>query len=622
MATSRPAGPVALRTTMNSARKLPSAKGDPPRPRVVARRVYEISRPRMWRILFIAAFATVASGFEVVALMVLVLLATMTSKGETSYAVDGIGWFQLEAELGVMQLLVAGIGAAGFRFVTQGLQIRMQSRLDTQYAAEWRTRLVKAFLEAPWARKASTKSADLSTLFLMNGERVMILVGALTTIVVSVGSIVVMLTSAIVLGPLIALALICGVIILFFMLAPLTQAAHKAVHEIASYNMAFGRKVGETVMVAREIEVFDVGGRVSEVAEEHIESLRARRQRTNSLGRLVPLGYQSAVLAFGFGGMAYVVLQGTMRLELLGIVVALMLRTARYSQAVQTGYHQILQTYPFLEQLREAEQGYLEDAVEPGRKALAHIDRIECEQVVFSYPDGTPVLEGVSFSLERGEMIGVVGPSGSGKSTLVKLLLGLHRPDAGRVLVNGTPLAELDQASWHALIAVVPQEPLLIDDSVEANILFYRDFSPEAVISAAKKAVVHDAVTELSGGYDTPVGERGTSLSVGQRQRLCIARALIGAPEFLVLDEPTSALDVRSEAAIQATLDALHGEMTTVIIAHRLSTLENCDRVLVLDGGRIAGFGQPAELAKTNAFYREALATMHQVNSSEAIRND
>jgi len=219
-----------------------------------------------------------------------------------------------------------------------------------------------------------------------------------------------------------------------------------------------------------------------------------------------------------------------------------------------------------------------------------------------------PALADVSFSIGRGEAIGIVGPSGAGKSTLMQLLLRLRVPSSGRYLVNARPASEFRTSMWYRTVAFLPQEPRLIDGTIAENIRFLRDdVDDEAIYRAARLAQIHDEILAWPRGYETPVGPRGHAVSGGQRQRICLARALATRPSVLVLDEPTSALDVHSELLIQRALDATRGETTLLIVAHRLSTLNICDRIIVLEGGRLEAFAAAKDLMRISAYFTQAV---------------
>ncbi|QDX79885.1 type I secretion system permease/ATPase [Denitratisoma sp. DHT3] len=228
----------------------------------------------------------------------------------------------------------------------------------------------------------------------------------------------------------------------------------------------------------------------------------------------------------------------------------------------------------------------------------ALVGRVEFDQVGFRYrPDAPEVLRGISLVVEPGEVIGIVGRSGSGKSTLTKLVQRLYLPERGRVLVDGVDLAMTDTSSLRRQIGVVLQENMLFNRSIRENIALTDPGLPiEAVIQAAKLAGAHEFILELTEGYDTLVGEHGSTLSGGQRQRIAIARALIGNPRILIFDEATSALDYESERIIQQNMKAICRGRTVLIIAHRLSAVRDASRILVMDRGQIVEQGTHSEL--------------------------
>jgi len=226
---------------------------------------------------------------------------------------------------------------------------------------------------------------------------------------------------------------------------------------------------------------------------------------------------------------------------------------------------------------------------------VTSFDTIELVDVGYSYDDRIPAIRDVNLTIRRGEVLGIVGPSGSGKSTLLQVLLRLRLPGSGEVLVDGVDYATIDRTSWSHLVAVVPQEPQLIEASIADNIAFLRpEVTRDDVERAAEAAHVAAEVRELPDGFDTMLGPRGTGLSGGQKQRVAFARALAGTPQLLILDEPTSALDSESERRIRETISELEGRVTLVIVAHRLSTLDVCDRVITIADGTIEAITPPA----------------------------
>lgn len=227
------------------------------------------------------------------------------------------------------------------------------------------------------------------------------------------------------------------------------------------------------------------------------------------------------------------------------------------------------------------------------------------DEVSFAY-DGTtrPALDRVDLRIDAGRSAAFVGSTGGGKSTLIKLLLRFYEPQQGRVLLDGMPIGELNLQDLRRAIGYVAQDTFLADASVAQNIAYgMPDATREAVIKAAKSAEAHDFIVALPQGYDTPVGERGLRLSGGQRQRLALARAILKDPPILVLDEATSAVDNETEAAIQRSLERLVVGRTTLIVAHRLSTVRHADTIHVIDGGRIVESGTHDQLLALDGIY-------------------
>jgi subfamily B ATP-binding cassette protein MsbA len=251
----------------------------------------------------------------------------------------------------------------------------------------------------------------------------------------------------------------------------------------------------------------------------------------------------------------------------------------------------------------------------PGVQAARFDHDLVFDRVSFSYDGVTPVLRDVTLRVAKGEVVALVGPSGGGKTTLLELVSRFHEPTRGEIRLDGRALTQLDRHSLRRLLAVVSQDTVLLHDSVRMNIVYGRpDASDAEVEAAARAANAHEFIRQLPEGYRTRLGERGTRLSGGQRQRIAIARALLQDAPILVLDEATSALDTESERLVQEAIDRLMQDRTVLVIAHRLATIRDADRIVVLEDGRVVESGRHDDLLAGGRLYRR----LHDLQFSAA----
>ncbi|KYF48062.1 ABC transporter permease [Sorangium cellulosum] len=425
-----------------------------------------------------------------------------------------------------------------------------------------------------------------------------------------------------------AASVVGGVAFLFYTSPRLTVLMLAVVPVVAIGSVAYGRRVRR---LSRSVQ--DALARASEVAEEALSGLRTvrafaaeQREAARYAGRVAEsfelarsrirasstflgvvnlAGYSAAALVLWYGG--HLVVDG--RLTLGGLTSFLI-----YTFVVAFALGGLSDLWADLMKAMGAAERIFDlldrEPAMPDTGGLtphAVQGRLELQRVRFSYPTrrDVPVLKGIDLSARPGEVIALVGPSGAGKSTIASLLLRLYDPDDGRILLDGHDLRALSPTWLRRQIGIVAQEPLLFATSVADNIRYGRESATDAEVEAAARAAnAHDFIARFPEGYRTLVGERGVQLSGGQKQRVAIARAMLKDPRLLVLDEATSALDAESEHLVKGALDALMKGRTTLIIAHRLSTVMGADRVLVMDGGTIVQSGAHAALIAQDGLYR------------------
>jgi len=243
---------------------------------------------------------------------------------------------------------------------------------------------------------------------------------------------------------------------------------------------------------------------------------------------------------------------------------------------------------------------------------------IKFDHVDFHYEDNRKILKDVSFEVPPGKTVAIVGPSGAGKSTISRLLFRFYDVTGGAITIDGQPITEVTQKSLRAAIGMVPQDTVLFNESIAYNIRYGRvDASDEEIDTAAEMAQIGDFIRSLPDGFKTPVGERGLKLSGGEKQRVAISRTLLKAPPILILDEATSALDTHTEREIQSALDVVSKNRTTLVIAHRLSTVINADEIIVLKAGKIVERGTHKALLRKKGLYAEMWSRQREATEAE-----
>ncbi|MEW6330630.1 MAG: lipid A export permease/ATP-binding protein MsbA [Pseudomonadota bacterium] len=414
--------------------------------------------------------------------------------------------------------------------------------------------------------------------------------------------------------------------LVFAVLLPVTALLMRAMNRrFLRASVEIQTSMGEISQVVREASdgqrvVKAFGGQAAEIRAFNRGNEKNRRQTMRKVAvSAIGMGLLQLAGAAALGLVIYTALlsgQITAGSFTSYLVAALWImgpsrRLARINETIQTALAAAQSTFAVLDETTEQETGSL--SIERAR------GRVEYRHVGFRYPGtGDDILDDVSFLVEPGQVLALVGLSGSGKSTIVSLLPRFHRADRGAILLDGTDINDLTLVSLRRQIALVSQENILFDDSIRHNIAYGEEgaIDDRRLLEAARAAHVLEFAERLPEGLDTRVGERGSLLSGGQRQRIAIARALYKNAPILILDEATSALDTESERLVQAALQKLMLHRTTLVIAHRLSTVEHADKIVVLAQGRVAESGTHRELLARNGVYAGLYRNQFQDNPS------
>jgi len=553
------------------------------------------------RTVLALVLASIVSGFTeagILAVLAQIAVALVSSV----HANAGL----LHIRVPVTTLFAIAGALALLRLALQAPMSILPARISADVQARMRRQLFHAFTRASWDVQSRDREGHLQEI--MTSQVLQATNASLQTanLVIALFTFIVLMVTALALNPLAAVLVLIASLLVFGLLRPLRAVGVNRSRALSRAQVEYAGGLGEAIRVAEETHVFGVGVAQRSRGDRLAASAQDLFFRTQTVGRLVGGIYQSVIYLLLVGGLYAMYVTGRTHVASIGAIILLLVRAGTFGQQIQGSWQGLRQSLPFIERLQESERRYSESVPPEGTQSLPEVRKLAFDHVFFSYTPGRPVLSDVSFEVVRGETVGVIGPSGAGKSTLIQILLRLRAPKEGRYLVNGLPAERFATEDWHRQVAYVSQEPRLLHASVAANIRYFRTLDEEAVRRAGRLAGIHDEIMAWPDGYDTIVGPRADAVSGGQQQRICLARALVARPEVLVLDEPTSALDPHSEMLIQESLTALKNELTLFIIAHRMSTLDICERVMVIIDGQLSAFATTSLLQEQSSYYRSA----------------
>jgi len=513
-------------------------------------------------------------------------------------------------------LIISGISLFFIQAVLEYWRTVISARIVEMVEVDIRTNLFSTMLSASLGFFQQKKLGDLVNGVVLESHRAAFAFSHLIKSIVSASLVGVYFLVAFLVSW--KLTLIAGLLSL-----PLIYLTRERKHivrtgeEVSQANDTFQSATVEYLMGVREIKIYGLLDKIQEVFRGAAATLGAKERQLSVLSaRLVFVYNIIAVIFLIIFASAGSFIFKTSAAEL-ATFLAILLRLSPAVTLLQQNRDKYLGVLPGFGVVERMQYEVQESLLDRGEAGLARIpdgleSSLEIREVVFAYQDRQNVLNKISLEIKRGKVIAIVGSSGAGKSTLVDLVVRFFDPDKGQVLIDGVNLKEFDVAAWRRMIGYVSQEAFLFNDTVFQNIQ-YGDTkaSLDDVKLAAKQANAHQFILEMPDQYDTIIGDRGVKLSGGQRQRLALARAILRNPDILILDEATSDLDTKSERLIQKALQEISQNRTVIIIAHRLSTVENADEIIVLEDGEIVEKGDHKALLNLKGKYAEFYKIQH-----------
>lgn len=467
-------------------------------------------------------------------------------------------------------------------------------------------RVLRLTLHASWPFLLKQKIGTMHNTLVRDIQCMGSLLGVVSQIIQSFSGFLIYLLVAVNISPIMTLYTLVGGAILFFVVRPFLYRTRNIGEQVAGVEKQFAQFLSEHVIGMKSIKAAGATHAALTGGTTHIHLLRTLsiRQafiRSASTSLFQPFSIVLVVVLFLLTYRA-----PDFSIIAFGATLYLIQKIFTYLESGQNALHSIGELLPYAQNVANFKKMLEEhrEQVAQGERPFSFENALTFNQISFWHAESQPVLTNVSFSIARGETIGLIGPSGAGKTSIADLILRLFRPTSGTLSLDGGPADEIDMEDWRRHVGYVAQDVFLFNESLKENIRFYRPgLSQEDIEEAAKQANIYDFITKLPEGFETKTGDRGTMLSGGQRQRIALARALAGSPSLLILDEATSALDHESERLIHESIRALHGKLTVLIIAHRPSTVAEADKIFVLDRGRVVEHGTPQELLQNSNSY-------------------
>lgn len=561
-----------------------------------------------WQILLMAALSFLSGILEGIGINVVIPIFSVIEGGGVNDLISQtiqkvFLYFHLILSVKHLIILIALLFVA--KSVLYFLNQYITAKITSEYEQNTRAELFRAMLVSDWSYLAKQKVGWLDQVLTTDVKGSSALLGHVGTLIIMFSNLAIYSLIAINISFLVAMLALAagGAISLVF--KPLFYKNRIASTEINQKHKDLAHYVNENVIGMKTVKSMMVGDEVFKKGSVYFERMKDLRMRVEWLKNFTSASFQPIVILFVIGIFAIFYKTAAFNFASFMVIIYAINRVFGSVQLAQSEAHIISSLVPNLMSVLDYKKNATQNfEVDRGTEKFNFRDRLEFQDVSFFYDADSRALTNISFFVKRGEMLGLVGPSGAGKTTLVDLFLRLLDPQSGRIVLDGRDIKNISLREWRGGVGYVSQDVFLMNDTVGNNIRFYdREISDEDIIAAAKTANIYDFISKQSQGMETVVGERGLSLSGGQRQRIALARVLARKPQVLILDEATSALDNESEILIQEAIEKLKGGVTVIAIAHRLSTVLNADRLLVLERGRIIEEGTPKELLADETSY-------------------
>ncbi|MDP3956292.1 MAG: ABC transporter ATP-binding protein [bacterium] len=505
---------------------------------------------------------------------------------------------------GIEAAILPLLGFIVLLFVFKALALlvfeNIKIKIKTGYEYDVRNKMYRTALGANWSYLLKQRLGYLDTVLRIDvGKSALFLTQGAQMILVFTGLIMFLFAALSISETITLFTLVFGTIV-FFIFHPLLSRARIVAGNTASVNREIGRHINESIIGMKVLKALSAERATNRISGTFFEELRTLQVRAFLLRRIPQILIQPLVVLFIAGIVAFSYYQTSYNLGALAAIVYLIQRIFAYIQELLKSANALSEAVPYLQNVvdfQQHAQKYSESHSSTGDDPFVFEENLSFNTLSFSYESHKKVLKDLSISIQKGSTVALVGPSGAGKTTIFDLLLRFFEPTSGSIALDGKNITDIAIASWRKNVLYVPQDMFMLGDTVRNNIRFFdEEVTDEAIEQAARDAHMYDVIMSLPKGFDTMIGERGLMLSVGQRQRIAIARVLARKPSVLLLDEATSALDIQSEQAIRSTLEYLKGKITVIMIAHRRSTLEHADTIFVLKDGKIVEHGSPQEL--------------------------